>query len=176
MIRVTYFFRKREPHFNSIEEIFSTVIKALPRGIAEERYEVPVAGVSFKSILRNLIFASKYRGDINHITGHINYIALGLRRNVVLTVHDIGSSFTGKPFRDFLVKVLWYWLPALMVKRITVISRFSKGELGRLIPFARKKIRVVNNPGNASVAFRPKKFNSNKPRILHMGTKPNKNL
>ena len=38
------------------------------------------------------------------------------------------------------------------------------------------KIRVVHNPANPSIRFKQKPFNSKRPRILHLGTKPNKNL
>jgi glycosyltransferase involved in cell wall biosynthesis len=174
--KVNYYFRKSEPYFNSIEELFSTVIEALPEEIEVERYEIPRAGASFQSILGNWNFASNHHADINHITGHINYVALALKQNTVLTIHDTRSSFKNTPLRDLLIKLLWYWLPALLVKRITVISRFSKNELEKLIPFARNKIRVVHNPANPSIRFKQKPFNSKTPRILHLGTKPNKNL
>jgi len=174
--KVNYYFRKSEPYFNSIEELFSTVIEALPEGIEVERYEIPRAGASFQSIFRNWKFASNHHADINHITGHINYVSLALKRNTVLTIHDIQSSFKNNRLRDLLIKLLWYWLPSLMVRRITVISQFSKNELEKLIPFARRKIRVVHNPANPFIRFKPKPFNSKKPRILHLGTKTNKNL
>jgi len=174
--KVNYYFRKSEPYFNSIEELFSTVIEALPEEIEVERYEIPRTGASFQSILRNWKFASNHHADINHITGHINYVALALKRNTVLTIHDIQSSFKNTPLRDLLIKLLWYLFPALLVKRITVISQFSKYELEKLIPFARHKIRVVHNPANPSISFKQKPFNSKRPRILHLGTKPNKNL
>ena len=174
--KVAYFFRKSEPYFNSIEELFCAVIGALPEGIEAARYEIPKAGATFQSILWNLKFVSNHHADINHITGQINYVALALKQNIVLTIHDIQSSFKNNPLRDLLIKLLWYWIPAVLVKRITVISYFSKNELEKLIPFARRKIRVVYNPANPSISFIQKPFNSKMPRILHLGTKPNKNL
>jgi glycosyltransferase involved in cell wall biosynthesis len=78
--------------------------------------------------------------------------------------------------RDFFIRLFWYWLPALCVKRITVISEFSKTELAKLIPFARKKIQVVHCPVSPKFTEAPKAFNAACPRILHLGTKANKNL
>ena len=63
-----------------------------------------------------------------------------------------------------------------MVKRITVISDFSKKELSKLIPFAKDKIVVIHNPVNSTLQFTPKTFNEKNPLVLHIGTKSNKNL
>ena len=38
------------------------------------------------------------------------------------------------------------------------------------------KIRVIYNPISSEFKYTPKEFNSNKPRILHIGTLPHKNL
>ena len=73
-------------------------------------------------------------------------------------------------------KLFWFWLPALFVKRITVISNFTKLELEKVVPFAKHKIRVVPNPVNDCYEFSDYNFNTAKPRILLLGTKQNKNL
>ncbi len=176
VIRINYLSRRREPQFHSLEELFGNIAAHLPPGICSDNYDMPYAGASFSSIRRNCQYVSRLNGSISHITGHINYVALTSGRNTVLTIHDVGSTFHGSVFRDTLAKVLWYWLPAIRVKRITVISEFSRQELARLIPFAAKKIRVIYNPYNPAITYHPKRFNRNYPRILHIGTKPNKNL
>jgi glycosyltransferase involved in cell wall biosynthesis len=176
MIKVGYYFRKSEPRFNSLEELFSTVIGALPKAVVASTYQMPLAGASWRSLWRNCWFARHRQQEVNHITGHINYIALALGRHTVLTVPDVQSSLQGRPVRDFWIKLLWFWLPALRVKRITVISQFTRDEVIRLMPFARDKIRVVYCPCNRAFQYAPKSFDDQQPRILHLGTKPNKNL
>ena len=73
-------------------------------------------------------------------------------------------------------KLFWIWLPALFVKRITVISKFTKRELVKIIPFARHKIRIVSNPVDDSYVSNYYTFNDKCPTILCVGTKSNKNL
>lgn len=64
----------------------------------------------------------------------------------------------------------------LGANRITTISYFSKKQVLELAPWARKKITVIYNPVNSILEKKTKKFNSEYPVILHLGTKQNKNL
>jgi glycosyltransferase involved in cell wall biosynthesis len=173
---VALFFRKREAHFHSIEELFGIVCDAFPDELDWRRVEVPESGAGIQSLWANCRYARRHRSAVNHITGHINYLAVGLGGATVLTVHDVGSTFTGAPVRDLVVRLLWYWLPALVVKRITVISEFSRSELLQLVPFARSKMAVIPDPVHPSLQPCSKGFNAERPRILHLGTKANKNL
>ncbi len=173
---ITLFFRKSLPQFNSIEEIFNSVYKELSKKEFVQKKEVPIEGAGIKSLLTNLKFVRKQRTSINHITGHINYAAIATGKKTVLSIHDVGSNLYGGWLKRLLLKLLWFWLPALVVKKITVISDFSKKELESVIPFAKNKITVVPNPVKEEIKFAPKVFNKKKPVILHLGTKPNKNL
>ena len=122
------------------------------------------------------------RGEVNHITGDIHYAALATGKRTVLTVHDAYSLLKGNRFKRLLFKLLWFWLPALIVKRITTISVKSKKELIRIAPFARKKITVIPNPYNPKLLEGDPLLekglitNTAKPIVLHLGTKANKNL
>jgi len=176
MIKVSYFFRKPEPRFHSLESLFATVIAAQPATVGAVSLAMPLAGASWRSLWCNSLFARRHQQDVNHITGHINYIALALGRPTVLTIPDIQSSLQGRPVRDFWIKLLWFWLPALRANKITVISEFTRDEVVRLIPFARRKIHVVYCPCSRVFQPVPKTFAGRQPRILHLGTKPNKNL
>lgn len=144
--------------------------------------ELPEKQITPRKMITNLSFASKNRGKINHITGDVHYIALATGRNTVLTVHDTYSVLTGSLFRQLLIKFLWFWLPALIVKRITTISEKSRKELEQIIPFAKHKISVIPNPYNPKLLEGDKQSdeehitNTSKPILLHLGTKSNKNL
>lgn len=175
-MKVTLFFRKPEPQFNSVEELFSIISKKMSSSVALEYKYMPYGRITLKKIYKNLKYSRANSGSINHITGHINYVSLGLKGKTVLTIHDIGSSLKGSLLNKCLIILFWYWLPALFVKKITVISMFSKVELLRFIPFAEQKIKVIHNPVNKKIKFTPKDFNSTKPIILLLGTKSNKNL
>lgn len=175
-MKVVFFFRKPAPQFNSIEELFETISQRLSNNMAIEKICMPYQRISLKKIVGNIKYARKNSGKLNLITGHINYIALGLRGKTILTIHDIGSSLQGNLIHSFFVRIFWYWIPALMVKKITVISEFSKNELVKLIPFAKHKIKVIYNPVNERLKYTPKVFNSENPTILVVGTKANKNI
>lgn len=175
----TLFFRHPRPEYNSLEEVFGTVMKAFPGDAQATRKYMPATGASPVPLIKNIFYAFQNRGKLNHITGDMHYIALGAGPNTVLTIHDAYSVIKGSRIKKLLVKLLWFWLPALIVKRITTISPKSKNELEKIIPFARKKIKVVPNPYNPKlmqeVADRKQEADG-KPVVLHLGTKANKNL
>lgn len=172
-MNISLFFRKKRINANSIEEVFGIIRRELKNSTVQE---MPYTGGSPLVMFRNILYARRFRGSINHITGDIHYIAMGLGRHTVLTIHDVGSGLQGGVLKRFYIKLFWFWLPALCVKRITVISEFTKRELSAVIPFAKGKIQVIHNPFNPQIAYVPKSFNKVCPRILHLGTKENKNL
>ena len=118
----------------------------------------------------------KINNTIYHITGDVHYMALVTGRNTVLTIHDVGSALKGGLLKRYYIKLFWFWLPALCVRKITVVSDFTKIELQAIIPFAKKRICVVPNPVNTSLQYSEYRFNSSRPCILLIGTKKNKNI
>ncbi len=180
-MKINLFFRKPARGFRSIEELFAIVEGSLI-SVQPRRFEVPEKEISFRNVLRNLKFARENRGEINHVTGDVHYVALATGRNSVLTIHDVGSIISGGWAKRLLIKMFWFWLPALVVKRITTISEKSKKELESIIPFAKRKIQVVPNPYNPKLlenhSFEHEDFglDTSKPIVLHLGTKSNKNL
>lgn len=167
------FFRKKREGVNSMETVFENINNHL---LPHENICLPLSGSGIKTIIENIQYARQHRTDVNHITGEVHYIAIGTGRNTVLTIHDVGSALKGGFVSRLLVKTLWFWIPALIVKRITVISEFTKKELSALVPFAKHKIVVVHNAFCSVVTYKEKSFNRDCPTILHMGTKENKNL
>lgn len=175
--RIVIFIRKKRPGANSIEEIFSSLIKYLGHDV--ELLELPYADAGISAIVKNIYFAWKHRGDINHITGDVHYIALGTGCRTLITIHDIQSILKGNWIARIIKKWLWFYIPLLIARKVSVISLFTKNELIRLCPFAEKKISVVNNPINdlqITLSSGSRKRSSTKKTILHVGTKANKNL
>lgn len=171
---LTLFFRHKRESTNSIETVFDAIDSCLQQ--PHENLLLPCQGASFEVIIKNILFARKHRSNINHITGDAHYIALGTGRNSILTIHDVGSALKGNWMKRSFVKILWFYLPALVVKRITVISEFTRRELLKVVPFAENKITVIYNPFSNNLHFSPKAYINSKPVILHIGTKENKNL
>ena len=173
---VTYIFRKSQPQFNSIEELFGVIIPEIEKEMKVEKAELPCSTSNLSDIRKNLSFLKKTKDTVYHITGHVNYMALKTGKNTVLTIHDVGSALNGNLMKKFLVKLFFFQIPAILVRKITVVSEFSRQEVLKLIPFAKNKVGVIYNPVNPVLKFKPRAFNAEKPVILHIGTKPNKNL
>lgn len=170
---ITLFFRQKREGVNSMEMVFGNLDANL---LEHKNICVPKIGASIGAIWQNIKYARKNRTSVNHITGEVHYIAIGIGRNTVLTVHDVQSVQYGSTLKNLLLKALWFWIPALIVKKITVISEFTKKELAEIIPFAKKKIVVIHNAFCPSFGYVEKTFNTECPTILHMGTNTNKNL
>ncbi|WP_237095995.1 glycosyltransferase [Nereida sp. MMG025] len=124
-----------------------------------------------------LFWAYKLRTDINHISGDIQFVALALpKKNTILTIHDIERLRHLNGFRGWIYKKLWFEWPMKRVAQVTTISEKTRSDLVEIVGFDRQKIEVIHNP--ISTAFVPNgaPFNSSNPRILHIGTRENKNL
>ncbi|MBN2891132.1 MAG: glycosyltransferase family 4 protein [Bacteroidales bacterium] len=175
-IKIKYFFRKPSANFHSIEELFSNFQCFLPEESFFENVYMPYHEGVFGR-LKNIFFAKKNVGQLNHITGDVNYIALGLpKRNTILTIHDIGSALKVSFFKRILIKSIWFNIPFRRVHKVSVISDFSKNEVVKTFKINENKIVVI--PNCVSDKFQPKRkdFNSDYPNILIVGTKENKNI
>ncbi|MDB9782708.1 glycosyltransferase family 4 protein [Winogradskyella sp.] len=173
---INYVTRKRLAQYHSIEGVFQSVQKVLEKDHLCMWTELKHSGASPLVLLKNIVTLRRRENTVYHITGDVHYMAIALRSKAVLTIHDVGSAFKGAVLKRFYIRLFWFWLPAVFVKHITVISEFTKVELAAIIPFAKHKIRVIPNPVSAVFIPTPYRFNNPCPELLCFGTKPNKNL
>jgi glycosyltransferase involved in cell wall biosynthesis len=177
-MRVVHIQRKKNPERFSIEGYFERVREFLPSTTVQVAvFILPHFSRGFFPRLCNMIAAWQNQADINHVTGDIHYVTLMLnRKQTLLTVHDceILSRLTG--WKRALVRWFWYTLPAKRVAAMTVNSAETKRSLLQVIKFPEDQIHVV--PVAISTLYQPaeKAFCAECPRILHIGTKQNKNL
>ncbi len=176
-MEVSYFFRKRRPNAFSIESLFDNISSQVTsqNQFAANKVEVP----SVRNIAANILQSGIRQGAINHITGDIHYVALGMKkRNTVITIHDCVflTRYNKWNLKYWLFKFLWYQLPIWRANTITVISEKTKKELMLLTGTRADKIKVVPNFFDPRFEFEPKEFNEQKPRILQIGSKSNKNI
>ena len=162
----------------SIENVFNTI-----RGDQSTRgipVTVKVAPYLSRGVLQrwhNIRWASELRADVFHITGDIHYVALGLnRQKTILTIHDLDIVHRKQGLRTALLKLFWFYLPIRKCRYVTVISEATKRDLLDLLSINPEKVHVI--PDTVCPAFqpRPKPFDTESPRILHVGGKANKNL
>jgi glycosyltransferase involved in cell wall biosynthesis len=161
----------------SIERLFDHVRSAFPKDIEVEVKCLPHSGTNPIRLLQNMWFAFLNQGELNHITGACYYIALAMNpRKTILTIHDCANLHKLRGIRRKIFKLLWYDLPCRWVKKITVISEFSKRELLELVRIPADKIEVVNNCVDPS--FIPVNAPDHKDSFvfLQIGTKANKNV
>lgn len=172
---VNYIFRNKNKGGFSIEELFESIGKTVASKIEVSYSQLPYSNFSWKSIVSNIKHVNKIKGII-HITGDTHYVGIIPFKKTVLTIHDVDSVIRGNWFSRTIKKMLWFWLPALCVKKITVISNFTKHQVLAIIPWAKSKVTVIYNPVNPLLETQLKKELNAIPVILHLGTKANKNL
>ncbi|HRI33003.1 MAG TPA: glycosyltransferase family 1 protein [Saprospiraceae bacterium] len=177
-MKVVYFHRKPWPGRNfSIESQFNYLRMNLPPDI---RPKVKVMRYFSKGILPRIFIlfeAAFNQGDVNHITGDINFIALLLRKKrTVLTIHDLGFLSHPNRFSKIILKFLWLKLPVWRSEIITAVSERTKSELLKHITIDPSKVHVIHVPLSSHFTSVPKIFNKVEPVILQIGTKYNKNI
>lgn len=177
-MRVIFFERAPSRGRHSLERVFEIVRSALPAATQSNVFRVPSPRARPWDLAYNTLRACKVRGDINHITGDIHYVALGLDpAKTVLTIHDCCHLANFSGVKRWIMEKLWYEKPVELSRVVTTISSWTAQELCRLVPSAKGKIRVIHNPVPAEYHYAPKRFNHRNPVLLQVGTRrPNKNL
>lgn len=171
---VNLIFRKKNVDY-SIEKVFKPLQPIFNQHFVVDDCYVPYYRVSLWSIISNMWFAFCHRKDINHITGVMHYCALLLpKKNTIITIHDL--NLPGAGLKRKILMWLFVQLPVKRANYITCITEATKRELLKECPQALDKISVIYNPVSPEFEYRVKKFNSETPRILHIGTRYNKNL
>lgn len=177
-MQITYFQRKPRPEANySVERVFDGVRRELAGHIDAQ---VCVAPVCSNGLMRRVwiaLHARRHQGEVNHVTGDTNFTALALdSKRTILTNLDCGYLTRTSGLRRWLLRLFWLRLPVRHAAAVTTISAEAKEEIIRHTHTAPEKIHVI--PVAVGPEFVPKArhFNAQRPRILHIGSKPNKNL
>jgi glycosyltransferase involved in cell wall biosynthesis len=174
-LTITHFYREPRSTGVSIEGIFRTVKADLTGRVQiKDHFCNPTL-----SRIKNTLEASKYASEINHITGDVNFLALGLRgRKNILTIHDFG--FYENPIHSRLKHLFyhtfWFALPLRYIDMVTVVSEFTKEKLIRYFRFPEDRICVIPDPVKPVFGYVQKDRLHDKPVVLMMGTGKHKNL
>jgi glycosyltransferase involved in cell wall biosynthesis len=177
-MKVVFFQRKPRPNKNfSLEILFEQIRAHLPESIK------PVKEIAhyysegfFKRLYISLEFIFK-QGDVNHVTGDITFVTYFLKkRKTVLTILDLGLMNHPNPILRKILQIFWVQIPVKRAGYITTISAATKTELLKFVNVDEKKVRVLYIPVADLMEYKPKVFNTEKPTILQIGTKENKNL
>ena len=178
-IKVNFFFRKPRTGFNfSIESIFEDVKNRLADKIEINTYTSRCFNDGYWSKIVNILqAATRQRKDVNHITGELHFLNLLMRKSrVVLTIHDCGMMNRKSGLAKKIVKWIYLSGPLKKAAIITANSDFTKNQIVDFTGINPDRIRVIPVPVNTIYQPKPKKFNTEKPTILQIGTGYNKNL
>jgi glycosyltransferase involved in cell wall biosynthesis len=177
-MRVAMFMRRSRPTANfSLEIVFETVRAHLSREFDTQVIIAPHLSNGFWPRVRNMFSAARHQADVNHVTGDVHYLTYLLdRARTVLTVHDCGPLAGPMTIRRRVFRFLWFTLPVRKSSIVTVPSQWVKGDLLSHVPVPADQIRVVASAVSGRYSASPHSFNADKPDILHIGTKLNKNL
>lgn len=172
---ITFFHRHKDSGY-SINKVFQNFISTFNNSKIIQYY-LPSLGARPISLIKNLIFAFKKRGDINHVSGDVHYIILALlgKKNV-LTIHDLVFLKNSKNKIDYYYKyIFWLYLPVRLSTVVTCISEKTKNEILNLVH--KDNIVVIHN--SVGIEFIENPYIEPKNgcfNILHIGTGWNKNL
>ena len=176
-IQVTYFFRKPQLQYFSIEKVFEQVINHLPDSIEPVIYKLKNGTNGWWGRLKALAETWQNKGVINHITGDITFVAMALpKKGLIVTYHDLESLTQYKGWKLKVLKYFWVSIPVKRAQVVTAISNHTKEQLIKWTNCNADKIVVVPNPLPEELEYSPKEFNKIFPTVLVMGTKANKNV
>ena len=178
-MRILYIYRSKDSG-PSIRRVFQPIESRMREYADVDSIFLPSPYASLSALYKNvryvMSYVKKHKFDVIHITGDVYYLAYFLRRyKVVTTVHDLGFYTTApqKSLRTFLLRCMWI-KPLKYSSLVTFISEKSLHEALALEKL--KNTIVIPNAVYDNYQYAPKKLNDECPVILHLGTKPNKNL
>lgn len=175
-MKVVQVFRKTDSGFFSIERVFGAVNNELCKAVEIEKFELRSKKIVSIATFQDLIRLRKLNADVYHVTGDIHFAILALPfKRTILTIHDC-VFLKIKGFKGFVMKKLWLDWPVRIAKSVTTISEKSKLEILANVNANSEKIIVIPNPVSVKRCAGHSIFNKEKPVILFIGTKPNKNL
>lgn len=178
MIRTITLLHRAKNDGISIQKVFKILFPYLKEGNDLTNVYMPFSGIGIRQLITNLKTAYTWRkkSDVIHITGAIHYLSFILKKEkTITTVHDLGMLDKGNKIHKLLLKILFLY--SLKRNRFIVcISKKTKDDVLALINYPEENILVIPDPISDKYNFIQKEFNKTRPRILHIGTKENKNL
>lgn len=177
-MQVVHFNRKPRKFGNySIEAFYGQIREALKDKIEFKVVECPYESNGIFKRLFNAIYAAFKQGEINHVTGDVNYLNMFFRKNRnIITVLDCGLLYDTKGLAHQLYKFFWFTLPIKRAKYVVAISQATKDEILKFVKCDPDKIIPIYVAVSIKFKRVDKTFNKEKPVILFIGSAPNKNL
>lgn len=176
-LRITQFMRDPRLNTFSIERLHEDLRNAMPADCVASEWVCRNPSRGIWPRLRDAWSARSAQGDVNHVTGDTHYLTYFLdRHRTVLTVHDLVTIERSKGLKRLTVWFFWFWLPVKRSRLVITVSEATRQALLRAVNCHPGKVVVIHNPVSEEFKPGPREFNASYPRILQVGTKPNKNI
>lgn len=121
--------------------------------------------------------ARRNQSGINHVTGDVNFLAIGLnRKKTILTHHDASFLHRTSGIKKAILRLFWLQLPVMRCAYVTTVSDATKQDLLDHIRCDPKKVIVIHNAISRDFKPSPKPELGSPPRLLQIGTAANKNI
>ena len=173
---IQYQRKKLTPH-DSLGRVFDSIRPFLPKDIEIKVAMCPFLSRGITRRVANAVWALFHQGDVNHITGDVHFLTLGLpKKQTILTIPDCRLFHTLTGLKRAIYVSLWYKLPAKKATKITTISKRTKDEFLEYVNYDPDDVHVIYCPVSPDFKLSLKSFYATQPRVLQVGTSPNKNL
>jgi len=160
-----------------MERLFEDVRAHLPSDIAVEVQTNAHVSQGVLGRFSDTVQAFQHRGPVNHVLGDVHYLTWLLpTARTILTVHDCASLERLQGWRQRVLWLLWFWLPAKKAARITVVSEFSRDSLLKWVDYPSERIDVIPPPVSEEFVPSEPRARGDRARLLQIGTTPNKNV
>ena len=171
---------QRRPHAFanfSVEGMFDLVRRELA-GTVDISVVMPT--LASRGVLARLAIAREVaaqQGDVTHVLGDITFVAASLDpTRTIVTVLDCVHETLADPIKRLLLEWLWLKRPVARAARVTAISAFTRDRIVALTGCAASKVTVIPPALSPRFMPTPATFNTACPRVLLVGTAPNKNV
>ena len=177
-INIHFFFRKPRSLGNfSIERTFESFIPFInKKHFKINKIVCPVVSKGFVNRIFIILWAFFKQGDINHVTGDINFISFFFTKKTITTFLDCFLLRELKFIKLFFFKKFWIIFPIKKSDYSVAISNQTKKELLNSCKFSENSILTIPVCYHRFLKKSNYRFNYKKPNILIIGTAKNKNI
>lgn len=177
-MRILFISRHRDMGY-SIAKVFRPIIYHISQKNDTSYIEMPAPSYKPLQIIRNIYFVrkeiNKFNPDIIHIIGSEHYLLPFIsKKKSIITVHDIGFFTNENRLLKKIWKYIMFILPLNLAKIKVFISEKSKNECSTYL-INRNNLKVIPDCVEDNYMYKDNII-LNKPKILQIGTKQNKNI
>ena len=157
----------------SLEGVYGAILNEL------DDQDINIFKLQEGNFFRDILALRALKADLYHITGDVHYISFFLPRGkTILTIHDIGVYVQRdlEGIKRYIYRLIWINLPIFFSRAVFFSSEKTKERVHEVSNLKKKYNVVMRLCSNLDFSSQENKIVNEKPKILHVGTSPHKNL